>query len=42
MATPSTGTNSAFKIDVSHKPQTVSGMRNIVMPGARSRSTVVM
>ena len=29
----STGTNRAFRIDASHSPQTVSGMRKNVMPG---------
>ena len=42
IAAASTGTKSAFRIDVRKKPQTVSGMRNQVIPGARSRMTVVM
>ena len=37
-----TGTNSAFRIEVRKKPQAVTGIRNQVMPGARSRMTVVM
>ena len=42
IAAASTGTNSAFRIDVRKKPHTVSGSRNQVIPGARSRTMVVM